>query len=345
MNTIVASAPGRAGIVGNPSDMYGGCVISCSTAERAYCALTEDDRLVLEALGEEQEIVCPGDLEPQRNRLDIAKAVVKWFDVDTGSARFRLSTWTDIPENAGLAGSTALLICVFACVAEKLGVRFKPHELAENARKVEAEVLGITCGYQDQYMGVFGGLNYMDFRGKENLGQAGPEPYATVESLIDAVSETPFVVAHTGVKRHSGQVHRSMRERWLDREAEVVQGYEDVASLARTAKKALIAERWEELGRLMNDNHAIQQKLGASGDVNDRLIEIARENGALGAKLAGAGHGGTIVALTFDPDATMGSLREAGAERILRPRPVTGLIVERTDKAPIGLGELAGVSH
>ena len=43
MDTITASAPGRAGIVGNPSDMYGGSVLSCSTYERAYCTLTPSD--------------------------------------------------------------------------------------------------------------------------------------------------------------------------------------------------------------------------------------------------------------------------------------------------------------
>ena len=345
MDTILASAPGRAGIVGNPSDMYGGSVVSCSTFERACCALTPEDSLVLEAPGVEQEITGQNDLELRQDRLDISKAVLRWFDVDVEDARFRLSTKTDIPENAGLAGSTALLVSVFSCVAEHLGIAYKPHEIAENARRVEANVLGITCGYQDQYMAVFGGLNYVDFHGKEGLQQSPSEPFATLEPLSDLVSRTPFVIAHTGIKRHSGQVHKSVRQRWLEGEAEVVRGYDRVAELARLAKKALIQEDWSELGALMNENHMIQQSLGASGEVNDRLIEVARQSGALGAKLAGAGHGGTIVALTFDADATISALKQAGAGRILIPQPTEGLTVQRTERAAIRWSQLAAAGY
>src|SRR3990172_6644332 len=104
MEVIRASAPGRAGIVGNPSDMYGGSVVSCSTRERAYCELAPSDRLILEAAGEREEIGALDDMEFRGDRLDIAKAVLSWFDLGPENAGFRLSTRTDIPENAGLAG-------------------------------------------------------------------------------------------------------------------------------------------------------------------------------------------------------------------------------------------------
>jgi galactokinase/mevalonate kinase-like predicted kinase len=328
MDVISASAPGRAGIVGNPSDMYGGSVVSCSTSERAYCTISPSDTLILEAPGEIAEIKTAEDLTLRHDRLDISKAVIRWFDLDVKNTKIRVSTRTDVPENAGLAGSTALLMTVFACVGHYLGREFQPHEMAESARKVEAGVLGIVCGFQDQYMAVFGGLNYLDFRGKEGLQASSQEPYATVESLTQFVDSAPFVVAHTGIKRHSGQVHRSLRDRWLSGEAAVVAGYERIAELGRLAKKALLRGQWEDMGALMNENHGIQQSLGASGEVNDRLIEVARQNGALGAKLAGAGHGGTIVVLTFEPDTTAAALKEAGADRILYPRPTAGLSVE-----------------
>lgn len=341
MDTILASAPGRAGIVGNPSDMYGGSVVSCSTCERASCVLAPSDRLILRALDEEQVISSRQDLEFQKNRLDIAKAVIRWFDLDIEDARFSLTTRTDIPENAGLAGSTALLISVFSCVAEHLGISYSQQECAENARRVEAEVLGITCGFQDQYMAVFGGINFMDFHGKERLQESDTEPFATIEPLTDSIRTIPFVVAHTGIKRNSGQVHKSMRDRWLDGEADVVRGYRRVAELARMARKALIQEEWDDLGALMNENHKIQQALGASGEVNDKLIKTARANGAIGAKLAGAGHGGTIIALTFDPDAVIAALTNAGAGRILIPRPTTGLTLHSGEQATVRLGEIA----
>lgn len=345
MESIIASAPGRAGIVGNPSDMYGGSVVSCSTEERAYCCLSPSDHLIVEAAGEEEMVLSLDDFEPRRDRLDISKSVLKWFDVDLSKARFKLSTWTDIPENAGLAGSTALMVSVFSCVAEYLGISMKPHDIAENARKVEANVLGITCGFQDQYMAVFGGLNFVDLRGKESLKQLDSEPFATLEPLGDLISQFPFVVAHTGIKRHSGQVHKSVRERWLEGEEAVVQGYAEIAAMGREAKKAIIRERWEDLGGLMNRNHVIQQGLGASGEANDRLIDVARNNGALAAKLAGAGHGGTIIALTFDKEATVSALKAAGADRVLMPKPAAGLAVKRAKRAATRMEELVVVNY
>ena len=58
-----------------------------------------------------------------------------------------------------------------------------------------------------------------------------------------------------------------------------------------------MTEDWELLGQLMNENHAIQRDLGGSGDSNERLIDGSFAAGTLGAKLAGAGDGGTIIAL------------------------------------------------
>ena len=71
----------------------------------------------------------------------------------------------------------------------------------------------------------------------------------------------------------------------------------------------------------MNENHAIIRDLGGSGDSNERLIKAALEGGAIGAKLAGAGGGGTIIALTLDPQTTKKALEKAGAERFLDLSP------------------------
>jgi mevalonate kinase len=62
-------------------------------------------------------------------------------------------------------------------------------------------------------------------------------------------------------------------------------------------KKALMLEDWRTMATLMNENHAIQRDLGGSGESNERLIAAALAAGAPAAKLAGAGDGGTIIAL------------------------------------------------
>jgi mevalonate kinase len=142
------------------------------------------------------------------------------------------------------------------------------------------------------------------------------------------LGELPLLLANTGVQRHSGTVHKGFRERWLEGDPEVVDGYRRAARLAREAKKAMLAGDWACVGEAMNQNHAIQRDLGGSGEANERLIAAALQAGALGAKLAGAGKGGTIIALHDDLDHLAKKLEEAGAARVLRVTPSEGLVVE-----------------
>jgi mevalonate kinase len=113
----------------------------------------------------------------------------------------------------------------------------------------------------------------------------------------------------------------------------VVEGYERITEIARTGKKALLLEDWTLLGRLMDENHAIQRDLGGSGESNERLIAAALGAGALGAKLAGAGDGGTIIALWPWPDSSAleEALYAAGASAIFRPEVGPGVMVEKDE--------------
>jgi len=325
---VVCSAPGRAGIIGNPTDMYGGAVLSCSVDMRARVTLTSDSGLVLQADQEQCRIASREDLRPQGDRFDLARAVLEYLRLPALGCH--VSYESEIPMRSGLAGSTALVVALLQALRVWQGEYRHRYLLAEQARYVELHYLKVVCGYQDAYMCTFGGLNYMDFRGKQFYRQEEAELFATIEPLATYVPELPFVLAFTGVQHASGAVHKPIRERWLEGETAVVQGYERTTEIARAGKKALLFEDWPQLGRLMNENHAIQRDLGGSGESNERLIAAALGAGALGAKLAGAGDGGTIIALWPWADAgpLEEALRQAGATAFYHPRPEPGATVE-----------------
>lgn len=323
---IKASAPGRAGIIGNPTDGYGGTVISCSLKEQAYATVDKADKLILETEKRTLVVEKGEDLELRGDVFDIPRAIIHYFRL--GKAKLRIKFWSEIPRQAGLAGSTAILVSILGALLKYKGLRYNKYQFAEVARIIELDNMKIQCGYQDAYMCTFGGLNYMDFRTKEYYKELERELYATIEPLHSFVNHLPFLLAHTGVRRVSGEVLKPIREKWLEGDHLVREGYERVAHLAREGKKALLNQDWGRLGRLMNENHTIQQRLGASGEANDRLIEVARRHGAMGAKLAGAGGGGTIIALHLQPGKLIEKLEEAGADRILFLHPSEGLVVE-----------------
>jgi galactokinase/mevalonate kinase-like predicted kinase len=334
---IKVTAPGRAGIIGNPTDGYGGSLISCSIKNRAEVTIQSDKGLILESENRRKELIWRNDYENKQDEFDIIRCVLRFLRLYNLKARITFKS--NIPVQAGLAGSTALLSCVLSAVLAYTGIKINKYELAEMNRTIELNYLKCQCGYQDAYMTTFGGLCYLDFRGKEYYKDYLEEIYAVVENISSYVKDLPFVIVHTGIKHNSGDFHKPLRERWLDGDEAVIKGYKEIACIAREGKKALIKQNWEELAYLMNQNHKIQSSLAFSGEQNEYMIKIAKENGALAAKLAGAGGGGTIIALTLEPERTKKALIKAGAEKLLELDPkakgVTVEIIKKTDQIAI----------
>jgi len=315
---VVCSAPGRAGIIGNPTDMYGGAVLSCSVGLRARVTVTsvpstsfpqlrsgqagqapsadseQAPDLVLETGGQECRIASRDDLRPRGDRFDLARAILDYMHLPPLACHVRYES--EIPLRSGLAGSTALVVALLQALLTWQGA------------------------WQEEYPNP-----YRFYRAAE------AELFATVEPLAGYVSQLPFVLGFTGVRHASSAVHKPLRERWLEGETVVVEGYRRITEIARMGKKAIIMADWPLLGRLMHENHAIQRDLGGSGESNERLIAAALEAGALGAKLAGAGDGGTIIALWPWPDSTKleEALREAGASAVYRLEAVPGTMIEK----------------
>jgi len=330
---VHVSAPGRVGIIGNPSDIYGGSVISCAVGERAEVFVKQAEDLTLDICGHITEIRTRDDLEPSEPLpyLDVAKAVWKYLTGDDKrhmqgleidpSKGFHLRAATTIPMRAGCAGSTAMLVAILSGILAHFGVKCRRHHTAELARHIERTVLGVDCGFQDQYMAVFGGLNYVDLRDKAWGWEQDDGPYATVEPLlkeIDGSDALPFVLANSGRRQGtSGTYHAPPRKRWEDGEQAMVEGIARTAELARYGKRALLSRDWRTLGELMNENYAIGVELFGISEANDSLVKAALKHGALGAKLAGAGGGGTIIALHSDPKYLAGKLQKYDVKRII----------------------------
>jgi mevalonate kinase len=132
---------------------------------------------------------------------------------------------------------------------------------------------------------------------------------------------TPFLlaIADTGIKSSTKEVVGDLRRRYQAEPIRYNLLFDRIGEVVKTARSAIEQGHMEVLGSLMNENHVLLQDLGVSCPELDRLVVAAREGGALGAKLSGAGWGGNMIALVTE--ATRGRvdmmLRLAGASRVI----------------------------
>ncbi|MYD92598.1 MAG: hypothetical protein F4Y02_02675 [Chloroflexi bacterium] len=331
---VVASAPGRAGLLGNPSDMYGGTVIAFAIPRRAYVAVQPAPRLRLLALDADLDLTvessddlrlaaAPSGLAAARmgeealaearraTYLNVLKAVI----TAQGMRReqIELRCWSEVPPGAGLSSSSALLVAALHATNTWINRKTPMHHFAERAREIEFSRMGITCGFQDFYATTFGGLICMDFRDKANWRGPTIDPLATVEPLLEPDADLPFVLAHTGRQRDSGETHRPLRSRWVEGDPDVRAAMRALGSIAREAKRDVLECNWPAVGAAMKAAHRHIAAVGGSGSIVDALTAQAVRLGAYGAKLAGAGLGGTIVALHDDPAWLARTIVEHGA--------------------------------
>jgi galactokinase/mevalonate kinase-like predicted kinase len=230
----------------------------------------------------------------------------------------RIAVWSRVPRQSGLGGSSLIVLLTLAGLRQAYELDRIIHNdyvLAEITQNVEAKELAITCGFADRYAPLFGGLAYIDYRGKLFQKELGDEPYATYERLDGRSPQLPLVAITTGIKHQSGDVHGRMRPRYLQEYLEwrnrggppppMVRYMQGAWKTAWQGKIALLAGDLEGFGQLMNVNHHWVDEMmtycgfeDGAGWANNTCIQAAIENGALGAKLTGAGGGGSVFALT-----------------------------------------------
>jgi mevalonate kinase len=127
----------------------------------------------------------------------------------------------------------------------------------------------------------------------------------------------PFtlVVADSGIAASTRETVGAVRKLYEAEPARYQQLFDQIGSIVRAAKAAIEQGQWADIGQQMNLNHTVLQNLTVSSEVLDRLVQAAREAGALGAKLSGGGRGGNVIALVEPENAARvaAAMRYAGA--------------------------------
>jgi glucuronokinase len=323
MQLIRHRAYARAGLMGNPSDGYGGKTISLSVGNFwAEVVLYEWEDLELVPSEEDQsrfrslpDLVRDVRLHGYYGGLRLVKATVKKFadfcaaqGLPLHGRNFSTRYETNIPRQVGLAGSSAIVVATLRCLIDFYGLdgRVPPEVWASLALGVETEELGLPAGLQDRVIQVYEGLVFMDFAPERMTTRCG-YPVGVYERL-DPACLPPLYLAYSPAGGKPVQaVHNTLRVRFDQGDPEVRAAMGKFAELTVRARQALAEEDAARLGRLMDENFDTRRQITQVRDDHLRLVEAARAAGAT-AKFAGSG--GAVLG-TYPDEVTFRRLEEA----------------------------------
>jgi mevalonate kinase len=132
---------------------------------------------------------------------------------------------------------------------------------------------------------------------------------------------TPFtmIIGDTGIPAPTKESVGDVRKLWEVDKIKWEEVFDKVGEIAKMARTKIEGGKLEDLGELMDQNHALLQEMTVSSAELDKLVQAARKAGALGAKLSGGGRGGNMIALANPgtAESIAGSLKDAGAKRTI----------------------------
>jgi mevalonate kinase len=190
---------------------------------------------------------------------------------------------------SGIGASAASCVSIARAFSDHFELDLSDEEINEIAFEGEKGYHGTPSGI-DNTASTFGGLIWFE-KGENNVMDK-----IVLQNPVEIVIGNTGKVANTTV---AVEGVKERKEKNSEKYAEIFDRAENIAYLARDA---LQDEDYRELGKLMNENHKLLQQIEVSSRELDFLVKLARDHGALGAKLTGGGLGGNMIALTPGKD-------------------------------------------
>ena len=318
MRRIETSAPTRIDLAGGTIDIWplylfhpGAQTLNAAISIRTHAVLEDrsDDRIVITSLDTDATVEAAHwrDLRTEP-RLRLLSLLVHFFEV----AGITLTTRSESPAGAGIAGSSALNVAVCAALADWKRVHYEPEALLQVAQNVEAQTINVPTGLQDYRPALYGGVAALEL---------DVDGVRRVPMDIDVAElEQRLVLCYTGEPRNSGTNNWEITKKHIDGDRHVFDCFERIRDTAADMREALARGDWEAVGRSIADEWDNRKRLapGVTTPAIDALIARASAAGATAAKVCGAGGGGCM--FCYGPPEVNSAIREAlaaGGARLL----------------------------
>lgn len=294
---IESSAPTRVDLAGGTIDIpplflfhEGAATVNFAINLLAKCRLEtrNDDKIIIESVDRglkvESSLGRINELASEET-LALPAKLVHFFKPEVG---FNMITESEAPAGAGLAGSSALNIACIGALNHLVGNRYDESRFITIAANVECQVIKVPTGFQDYYPAQFGGAMCLHFR---------PDGITREPLNIDAATlENRIAVCYTGEPRNSGINNWELTKRHIDGDQGLFKLFDGIRDTSLAVREAILAGHWQRVGEILRTAQPERKKLSPNITTPqmDSLIQKAMDNGAIAAKVCGAGGGGCI---------------------------------------------------
>ncbi len=285
---IITQTPFRISLFGGNTDFreyflkHGGSVLTATLDKYIYCIVKERfDDLIIVNYSDKETVKNVDEL-----KHDLAREALNLLGITKG---IEISFLADIPSHGtGLGSSSSVVVGLLNALHAYLGESVSANRLAEEAVKIEIDILGAPIGIQDQYAVAFGGIRTFEFK-------AGSGKIVTKKvEILDSVREdfnNSLMLFYTGITRKTGEILSTLD---ISKETEALN---QKKKLVTNGVHSLVSGNLRAFGEVLNGSWSMKKKSSsetANQEIN-LMYKKALAAGALGGKLIGAGGGGFLL--------------------------------------------------
>lgn len=307
---ILARAPLRISLGGGGTDLpsyysqYGGFILSAAINKYVYIYVNRPaaDRLLRIKYSKYEEVD-----SVDRIQHDLVRPALQWLNLNGHTASLEIVSMADVPAGTGLGSSGTYLIGLLTALYELKREKVPTQVLAEAACHIEMDLAGHPVGKHDHYLAAFGGFTCLDI---DRVGKTKVSALNISQTTVEEL-RARVLLFYTGVKRSSTVILAAQNRATQHGEKTVVESLHFTKELGYRIKEALERSDLDDFGQLLHEHW--QNKKRRSGKISDERIDhyytVAREHGALGGKIVGAGGGGFL--MLYCPNHSKAKVREA----------------------------------
>jgi D-glycero-alpha-D-manno-heptose-7-phosphate kinase len=297
---LIVRTPVRISFGGGGTDLpayferFGGAVLSTAINKHFYTILQKRTDGKVQVISSDLKAVETWEditrMNARGNDLEIPLAVIKDVDCALSASLFLAS---EIPPGTGLGSSASVCVNVLKTVTSYLGIRLSKYELAERAFRIARHALGKPVGKQDEYAAAFGGLNYITFN---EDGTTVVEPVLLEEYVLRELQNN-LLLFFTGRSHDSWMILDEQESSMKAERGIAVDSLHEIRAFAGAMRAALEAGKLRDFGTLLHEGWVAKRKVSSriSSERIDEMYAAARDAGALGGKITGAGGGGFLL--------------------------------------------------